>query len=87
MTADGELCKAEFHPGFGPVLLVYPDGPIWPHPENSNHLPQFHSTISTSRQSDRTILVRAMDARLSDLDALALPTTREEINQTNPATA
>jgi len=28
-----------------------------------------------------------MDARLSDLDALALPTTREEINQTNPATA
>ena len=29
-------------PGFGPVLLVYPDGPIWPHSENSNHLPLLH---------------------------------------------
>jgi DNA-binding XRE family transcriptional regulator len=29
-------------PSFGPVLLVYPDGPIWPHTENSNRLPLLH---------------------------------------------
>ena len=30
---------------------------------------------------DRTVLVRAMDARLSDLDALALPTTRSSLRR------
>jgi DNA-binding XRE family transcriptional regulator len=29
-------------PGFGPVLLVYLDGPIWPQSENANCLPLLH---------------------------------------------